>query len=450
MRMLTHAQALDYATDAVSRATSSGADAADAVAASSGSTQVSVRLGKVESIERSESGELGLRVFVGTRSASASTSDLSRAAIDTLVERTVAMARLAPEDPWSALAPADRLAHGPFESFDTDDGVTIDPTDLRERALAAEDAARAVTGVTNSEGGGASHGTGVTALATSTGFAGAQGGGSHSTSASVLAGEGARMQRDYHYHSARHLADLEASDTIGAEAGRRAVARLDPVRLKSGALSVVFDRRVAASLLGHFAGAITGSGIARKTSFLLDQLGEQVFAKGIAIVDDPHRDRGLRSRAFDGEGVATRRIALVEDGVLTQWIAETASARQLGIAPTGHAARGVSGAPGAGTSNLHMAAGNVCVADLIADIDEGFYVTELIGMGVNGLTGDYSRGASGFRIARGAIAGPVAEVTIAGNLREMFARLVPADDLVFRHGTNAPTVRIDAMTLAGD
>ncbi len=447
--MLTPEQALDYATDVVARATRAGADAADSVVVSGGSTEVSVRLGKVEDIQRSESGDLGLRVFVGSRSASASTSDLSRTAIDALVERTVAMARLAPEDPFAALAPADMLAKGPFDDFDGDDHIEVEPEALRQRALEAEDAARAVAGVTNSEGGGASHGSSITAIATSAGFGGARGGSSHAVSASVLAGEGARMQRDYYSHSTRHLSDLESASAIGTEAGRRAVARLDPVRLKSGPMTVVFAPRVAGSLLGHFAGAINGAAIARKTSFLIDQLGKPVFAPGISIIDDPWRVRGLRSRAFDGEGLPTRLTALAEDGVLTQWIADVAAARQLGIAPTGHAWRGVSGAPGAGLSNVHLAAGTQTPADLIADIGDGFYVTELIGMGVNGLTGDYSRGASGFHIVKGEIAGPVAEVTIAGNLKDMFAALVPADDLEFRYATNAPTVRIDGMTLAG-
>lgn len=448
--MLTPDQALDFAADIITRATRAGADAADSVVVSSGSTEVSVRLGKVEDIQRSESGDLGLRIFVGSRSASASTSDLSRGALDALVERTLAMARLAPEDPFAGLAPKDRLASGPFDDFDGNDGLNVEPETLRLRALEAEDAARAVAGVTNSEGGGASHGTGITAIATSTGFGGARGGSSHGVSASVLAGEGARMQRDYYSHSARHLSDLDDAATIGAEAGRRAVARLDPVRLKSGPMTVVFAPRVAGSLIGHLSGAINGAAIARKTSFLIDKLGQAVFAPGVSILDDPWRARGMRSRAFDGEGLATRPMALIDDGVLTGWIADVAAARQLGLEPTGHAWRGVSGAPGAGLSNVHMAAGSVSPEALMVDIAEGFYVTELIGMGVNGLTGDYSRGASGFRIVDGAIAGPVAEVTIAGNLKDMFATLVPADDLEFRYSTNAPTVRIDGMTLAGD
>ncbi len=447
--MLTADAAIDHATAIISKARRAGADASDCVVVSSASTEVSVRLGKVESIDRAESGELGLRVFVGRRSASASTSDLGRAAIDALVERTIAMARLAPEDPYAALAPDKMLGSGPFADFDLDDGRSVTPEVLRERALIAEDAARSVEGVTNSQGAGGGHGKGLTALATSGGFAGAQSGSSHSVSASVLAGEGARMQRDYYFHSARHLTDLDAPELVGAEAGRRAVARLDPVRLPSGRTPIVFDPRVSGSLIGHFTSAINGAAIARKTSFLLDRLGERVFAAGIDIVDDPWRLRGMRSRAFDSEGLATRPVKLVEDGVLCQWIADTAAARQLGIEPTGHAGRGVSGPPGAGTSNLHLAAGSVTPAELIADVADGFYVTEMIGMGINGLTGDYSRGASGFRIVGGMIAGAVSEVTIAGNLKDMFAALVPADDLVFRYATNAPTVRIDGMTLAG-
>ncbi|MEP6785351.1 MAG: metallopeptidase TldD-related protein [Sphingomonadales bacterium] len=447
--MLSKQQAIDHAADVVARATKSGADAADAVVVASGSTDVSVRLGKIEGLGRSESNELGLRVFIGSRSASASTSDLSGAAIDALVERTIAMARLAPEDPYAGLVPAELLAKGPFADFDLNDNTEVEPEELRDRSMAAEEAARAVLGVTNSEGGGASHGTGVSGIATSTGFAGAQAGSSHSIYASVLAGEGSRMQRDYQSHGARHLSDLEDAAAVGAEAGRRAVARLDPIKLPSGAMPVIFDRRVSSSLIGHLVGAITGGAIARKTSFLLDRLGTPVFAPGIRIIDDPHRPRGHRSRAFDSEGLPTKSIALIDDGVLTQWIAEAASARQLGIAPTGHAGRGVSGPPGAGPSNMHMEAGSISPQALMADIADGLYVTELIGSGINGLTGDYSRGAAGFRIVNGEMAGAVAEVTIAGNLKDMFATLIPANDLEFRHATNAPTVRIDGMTIAG-
>lgn len=448
--MLTHDQARDRAADLVARALKAGADAADAIYVADASTGVQVRLGALEDVQRSEGEEIGLRVFIGTQSASASSSDLSADALAQLAERAVAMAGQAPEDPYAGLAPQDLLMRDAPADLDLDDGGEVSPQDLRDRALAAEEAARAVAGVTNSEGGSASAGRAIVALATSTGFAGSYSGSSHGVSASVLAGEGAAMQRDYAYHSVRHLADLDDAAAIGREAGDKAVARLNPIKLKSGPMTVILDPRVGGSLVGHLIGAITGSSIARKTSFLLDALETEVFSPTITIVDDPHRPRGLRSRPFDGEGLATHRSALIDKGVLTSWLLDAASARQLGLTPTGHASRGVGGPPGAGASNLHMEAGSLSPADLMADIQEGFYVTELIGQGVNGLTGDYSRGASGFVIRNGAIAEPVAEVTIAGNLKDMFRNLTPANDLTFRYGTNVPTLRLEGMTLAGD
>lgn len=447
--MLTPEQAQERAADLVRRASRAGADAADAVALTNVSLSVELRLGALEGVDRSENQEIGLRAFVGRRSATASTSDLSSSALDALVERVVAMARAAPEDRFAGLAPENLLARGPLPVLDIDDGAATSPESLREAALAAEDAARAVPGVTNSEGASASAARAVMALATSHGFAGATAGSSHSVSAAVLAGETGAQERDYAYSSVRHLSDREDPVTVGKRAGTRAVARVGPLRLKSGPMPVVFDPRAGSSLVGHLVGAITGASIARRTSFLLDALGTRVFDSGVSIIDDPHRVRGLRSRAFDAEGLPTAPRALIDKGVLTGWIADSAAARQLGIAPTGHASRGVSGAPGAGTSNVHMAPGSVTPEALMADIADGFYVTELIGMGVNSLTGDYSRGAAGFRIVDGAIAGPVSEVTIAGNLQDMFRALVPADDLEFRYAVNVPTVRIDGMTLAG-
>lgn len=448
--MLTHDQARDRAQDLVARAIKAGADAADAVYVADASTGVQVRLGALEDVQRSEGEEIGLRVFVGRQSASASSSDLSVDALTQLAERAVAMAGQAPEDEFAGLAPQDLLMREVPRDLDIDDGADVSPQELRERALAAEDAARAVKGVTNSEGGSAGAGRAIIALATSGGFAGSYSGSSHSVSASVLAGEGAGMQRDYAYHSVRHLGDLDDAAAIGREAGDKAVARLNPIKLKSGPMTVVMDPRVGGSLIGHLLGAITGSSIARKTSFLLDALGMEVFTTNITIVDDPHRLRGLRSKPFDGEGLPTSRRALIDKGVLTTWLLDSASARQLGLQPTGHASRGVGGPPGAGASNLHMEAGNISPAELMADITEGFYVTELIGQGVNGLTGDYSRGASGFVIRNGQLAEAVAEVTIAGNLKDMFRNLTPANDLTFRYGTNVPTLRIEGLTLAGD
>ncbi len=448
--MLTSEQAKDRAADLIARAVKAGADAADAVYVANASTDVQIRLGLLEDVQRSEGEDIGLRVFVGKRSASVSSSDLSTGALDTLADRAVAMAREAPEDPFAGLAPKDLLMRDALRDLDIDDDQDVSPQDLRERATEAEDAARAVTGVTNSEGGSASAGRAVMALATSHGFAAGYSGSSHGVSASVLAGTGGDMQRDYAYSSVRHLQDLEAASAVGGEAGARAVARLNPIKLKSGPMPVIFDSRVGSSLIGHLIGAITGGSIARKTSFLLDALGTALFASGVTILDDPHRRRGLRSRPFDGEGLATAPTAIIDKGVLTSWLMDSASARQLGLAPTGHAQRGSSGAPGAGVSNLHMENGAISPFDLMADIGEGIYVNELIGMGVNGLTGDYSRGASGFVIRGGVICEPVAEVTIAGNLKSMFAALVPANDLSFKYATNAPTLRVDGMMLAGD
>ncbi|MCU6452488.1 TldD/PmbA family protein [Sphingomonas sp. A2-49] len=447
--MLTPDQARDRAADIVARAARAGADAADAVFAADAAIDLSIRLGALEDVGRSESEELGLRVFVGRRSASVSTSDLSEGAVTALVERAVAMAREAPEDRWAGLAPQERLMHGAPPLLDLDDGGTLTPAELRELAAAAEDAARAVPGVTNSEGGGASASRSIWALATSHGFAGAYAATAYSVSASVLAGDaGNGMERDYAHHAARRRAHLEDPEEIGRRAGERAVARANPGRATAGAIPVIFDPRVGGSLLGHLTGAIAGQSIARKTSFLLDALGTQVFSAGVTIRDDPHRPHGLRSRPFDGEGLPVSPVALVENGMLETWLLDSGSARQLGLEPTGHAARGVGGGPGVSPSNLFMEAGDVPVATLIADIADGVYVTELIGQGVNGVTGDYSRGAAGFRIVGGVIAGPVAEFTIAGNLKQMFRELTPANDLEFRYGTNVPTIRIEGMTVA--
>ncbi len=287
------------------------------------------------------------------------------------------------------------------------------------------------------------------ALATSHGFAGAYATTSYGVSASVIAGSGAGMQRDYDYHAARHRDRLDTPADIGRRAGERAVARLDPGKVESGPMPVVFEPRVGSSLLGHLTGAIAGQAITRKTSFLLEALGTRVFREGICVEDDPHRPHGLRSRPFDGEGLPVSPVRLIDDGMLETWLLDSASARQLGLEPTGHAARGIGGAPGVTTSNLFMAAGKVPVATLIGDIARGVYVTELIGQGVNPVTGDYSRGAAGFLIEDGEITRPIAEFTVAGNLRDMFLALTPANDLVFRYGTNVPTLRVDGMTVAG-
>ena len=448
--MLTPSAAQERAAALIDLARKAGADAADAIYSGSSSEGIQVRLGKLEDIERSESEHLDLRVFVGSRSASIGSSDLSDAALQELAGRAVDMARAAPEDLYAGLAPEKLLFKGSLPPLDLEDSAEPSPQDLLARALAAEDAARAVAGVTNSEGGSASMARRVMALVTSHGFAGAYGGTSHGISAVVIAGEGDGMQRDYGWRTARHLADLPAPEEIGQMAGDRAVARLKPGRLKSGPLPVVFDPRVGGSLIGHLTGAMSGNAIARRASFLLDRDGAQLFKPGITIVDDPLRQRGLSSRPFDGEGLPVARRELVADGKLTGWLMDSAAARQLGGTPTGHAVRGAGGSPGVGTSNLHLAAGSLSPEALMADIADGVYVTELIGHGVNGVTGDYSRGASGFRIVNGKIEGPVAEFTVAGNLIDMFAALTPANDLEWHRGINVPTIRIDGLTIAGD
>jgi len=447
--MLSLEEAQSRAQDMVTAARRAGADAADAIYACNASTTVAVRLGALEDVERSEGEEIGLRVFIGQRSASIAASDMNPATLGTLVDRCIAMAREAPEDPYAGLAPEDRLLCGALPELDLADPSDPEPALLRARALAVEEAARAVPGVTNSEGGGASNGRSQVALATSHGFAGAYAGTSHSTWASVLAGTGADMQRDHASHSVRHLDQLEDPAAIGARAGERAVARLNPAKVESGVLPILFDPRIGSSLLGHLIGGMVGPAIARRSSFLLDSLGEALFDSAITIIDDPLRPRGMRSRPFDGEGLPVARRALIDKGVLTGWLLDSASARQLGLEPTGHASRGGSGAPGAGVTNVHMEPGSASPTELMTDIKRGIYVTELIGMGVNGVTGDYSRGAAGFMIEDGAITRPVSEITIASNLKDMFRALVPANDLVFRYGMNVPTIRIDGMTVAG-
>ena len=425
-----------------------GADAADALLVENVSASVSYRLGRLEDVERSESADLGLRVFVGHRVAFVSSSDFSDEAVMALPARALAMARLAPEDKFAGLAPPELLARD-IPVLDLEDQGEPAAETLVARARDAEQAGLAVPGVTNSEGGGASFSRSAGALATSTGFFGRYAGTSHSIGVAVLAGEGTGMERDYDHASARHAADLQSAEAIGRSAGERAVRRLNPRKVKSQNVPVVFDPREAGGLLGHLAGAISGSSVARGTSFLKDRMGASIFAPHVSVIDDPHRLRGLRSKPFDGEGVANARWALIDKGKLTTWLLDCASARQLGLTSTGHAARGTGGPPAPSATNLYMEAGALSPENLIADIQQGFYVSELMGMGVNGVTGDYSRGASGFWIENGKIAYPVSEVTIAGNLKDMFLQLTPADNLEFRYGTNAPTCRIEGMTIAG-
>jgi PmbA protein len=445
--LLDQSALTDLAERLVAAARRAGADTADAVAVRSVSLGVEVREGAVEESERSEGDDVGLRVFVGRRQAVVSTNDV-KADVAQLAERAVAMAKVAPEDPFAGLADPAQLAKN-IPDLDLLDPDLPDVAVLEERAKRAEGAGLAVAGVTKSGGASASAGIGGMVLVTSGGFRGAYLNSGQSVSMTAIAGEGTAMERDYDYSSALHGADLEPAEKVGRSAGERTVERLNPRKVETKRVPVVFDRRVAGSLVGHLASAINGAAVARKTSFLRDKLGERLFKPGIDVLDDPLRKRGLRSRPFDAEGVVTARLAVIEDGVLKSWFLDSATARELSLATTGHAQRGVSSAPSPGPSNLHLSAGTATPDALIADIAEGFYVTDLIGMGVNQVTGDYSRGASGFWIVNGQRSYPVSEVTIAGNLIEMFRELAPANDLEFRFGTNSPTVRLEGLTVAG-
>ncbi|MGE5534867.1 MAG: TldD/PmbA family protein [Acidobacteriota bacterium] len=438
----------DRAERLVAAARKAGADAADAVAVRGMSLSIEVRDGAVEESERAEGDDLGLRVLVGRRQAVVSTNDMSADGTAGLAERAVAMARAAPEDRFAGLAEADQLTRK-IPDLDLLDPEMPTVAQLETIAREAEEAALSVKGVTKSGGASASAGIGGMVLVTSHGFRGAYLASRYGVSMTAIAGEGTGMERDYDYSSALHRADLKSSEEIGRKAGERAVERLNPRKVSTQKVPVVFDPRVAGSLVSHLASAANGASIARKTSFLMDKMGEKLFADGIAIIDDPLRRRGQRSRPFDGEGVRGRRLALIEDGVLRSWLLDSATARELGLTTTGHAQRGVSAAPSPGPTNLHLEPGKHTPDELIADIAEGFYVTDLIGMGANMVTGDYSRGASGFWIENGKRTYPVSEVTIAGNLLDMFRTLMPANDLEFRYGVNAPTVRLEGLTVAG-
>ncbi|MGP0091292.1 MAG: TldD/PmbA family protein [Xanthobacteraceae bacterium] len=439
---------IDLAERLVAAARSAGADAADAVAVRSISLAVEVRDGEVEESERAESDDIGLRVFVGRRQAVVSTNDVRQDGVAALAERAVAMARVAPNDRFAGLADPDLLATE-IPDLDLLDTELPSVGRLESLARAAEAAGLAVEGVTKSGGASASGGIAGMMLATSHGFRGAYLGSRHGMSMTAIAGEGTSMERDYDFSSALHAHDLEPAESVGRTAGRRAVERLNPRKVETQRVPVVFDPRVSGSLINHLTSAINGSAIARKTSFLQEKLGERLFAAGIRIIDDPLRRRGLRSRPFDGEGVAAHKLALIDDGVLKSWILDCGTARELNLKTTGHAQRGVSSSPSPGPTNLHLEPGLQSPQALIADISQGLYVTDLIGMGVNTVTGDYSRGAAGFWIENGERTFPVSEVTIAGHLFDIFRTLAPADDLEFRYGVNAPTLRVEGLTVAG-
>ena len=450
--VMSSAVAQDLLSSLLAYAKTHGAYEGDAVLFESTDVSVSRRLRKPEGLERSESRALGLRVWVGAQQAIVSSTDLEWESLKNLAERAVSIAKAATADPDATLAPPAFLARQ-YPALELYDPVEPPESWLMEQACEAEEAALSTPGITNSEGADAQYSaygvTLVTAPAQGTGFAGAYQGTSFSFSAAVLAGEGTAMERDYDYAHARWRSDLPLAASIGKSAAMRALKRLHPRKVSSCTAPVVFDPRISKSLIGYFASAISGASVARGTSFLKNALHQPLFLPSVSIVDDPHRMRGLASKPFDAEGVQNRKTTLVENGILQSWLLDMRSANRLNLTPTGHASRNSSAPPSPSSSNLYMESGVLSPAELMHDIQSGFYVTETFGMGVNLVTGDYSQGAAGFWIENGEIAYPVSEVTIAGTLQEMFARALPANDLVFRYATNCPTLRIDAMTVAG-
>ena len=435
--------------DVVQAALRAGADAAEAVSAERQSLSIGVRLGALEEVEREEARDLGLRVFIGQQQATVSGSDFSAEARAKLVERAVAMARLAPDDKYAGLAPQDRLAKGPCADLDLRDPFEPSAEQLEAQALEAEDAARAVKGVTNSEGGSGGWSSSRWRMVTSHGFSGEHGATGFSVGASVIAGDDEIMERGYDGRSTRWHEDLPSPASLGAEAGKRAVGRLGARKIESTTAAVIFENRLSASVISPVVGAIAGPSVARGVSFLKDKLGQPVFAKGVKITDEPHRRRGLGSAPFDDEGVATVERALIDDGVLTTWLLNSSSARQLGLETTGHASRGLAGPPGVSPANLTLQPGERDLGGLMQDAGKGLLVTMMFGPSLNSNTGDWSIGVSGFWFEGGEIAYPVTEITVAGNLIEVYGRLIPGSDLEFRGATNAPSILIPDLAIAG-
>ncbi|WP_037315201.1 TldD/PmbA family protein [Ruegeria halocynthiae] len=429
-----------------------GAEAADAIVIDGSSVSVEVRNGALEHAERSEGSDLGLRVFLGQRQAIVSSSDSRPETLTAMAERAVAMAREAPEDQFTGLADADQLANGwdvqALELFDASPEPTAE--DLMRDALSAEEAAQAVQGVSQVSDAAAAYGTHRVHLAATNGFSGGYIRSSRSTSCVAISGEGTGMERDYDGDSRTFQSDLRSPTDIGRTAGERAVALVGAQKPATGTYPVLFDERISSSLIGHLMAASNGAAIARGASWLSDCLGQQVLPDNLSLIEDPHRQRISGSRPFDAEGLPTRQRAIVENGILTGWTLDLSSARKLGMTSTGNAARGVSGPPSPSNWNLGLTQGGRSRADLLRDMGTGLLVTSMIGSTINPNTGDYSRGASGFWVENGEITHPVNECTIAGNLRDMLKRIIPANDARTHLSRVVPSLLIEGMTLAGN
>lgn len=439
----------DLLPDLIKAALKAGADAAEAVSSERRADSISVRNGKLEEVEREESRDLGLRVFIGRRQATVSASDLSDQTRTRLIERAVAMARLAPEDPYAGLADPDTLSHGPYADLDLFDSTVRSTAELETLARETEAIALAVPGVARSEGGYAGSSASQWRLVTSTGFDGVYQGTSFSVGVGVIAEQDGAMERGGESRSTRHVENLPGPDDIGTEAGQRAVARVGARKIASTTAPVIFDNRMSKQVISPLLGAISGTAIARGSSFLKDQMGEAVFPDTVSLIDDPFRPRGMGSTPFDDEGVVVTRQSLIHQGRLTTWMMNTSAAAQLGLQSTGHASRGLAGPSGVSAHNLHLTPGQRDLGGLMADASSGLVVTSMFGPSLNGNTGDWSAGVSGFWFEDGVLAYPVNEVTVAGNLKDLWKRMVVGSDLEFRNSFNTPSLLFDAVAIAG-
>lgn len=434
----------------LSHARRAGAEAADALAVDGTAVAIDIRAGQLEQAERAEGIEIGLRVLIGGRQACVSASDVSERTIAMLAERAVAMAREAPEDPTVGLADPDQIATSwDLASLElADDAPEPDAAELEASAREVEAAAMSVEGITQVEAS-ASYSRRALHMAASNGFSGGYARSSHSLSAVAFTGQGTGMERDWAAEGRTFKSDMPAAHGIGQLAAERALQRAGAIKPKTGIYPVLFDERVASSLIGHVLSATNGATIARGGSWLRDALGQQVLPKGLSVIENPHRPRISASRPFDGEGLPTHRRAIIEDGILQGWTLDLGTARKLGMAPTGNGARGTSNPPSPATSNIDLTPGEYSRADLIAQMGTGLLITSMIGSTINGNTGDYSRGAAGFWVENGEIQYAVNECTIAGNLRDMMLRIVAANDARAHLSTRVPSLLIDGMTLAG-
>ena len=438
----------DAITSLLDRVKTLGIKEADVLAVESLSINVKSRLAKMEGIEQKESIDIGLRVIDNGKQLTISTTDSSKESILELTESAASMLHSVPVDEFCGL-PDKSL----FSINDTDldlvDKIQLGHEELLESAIMAEESAMSVKGITNTEGASSSFSKSRMKLVTSNGFSNSYERTGFSTTVSVIAGNDTKMERDYEYQSATHLKDIDKPNKIGLIAGKRAVSRLNPKKIKSDTVPIIFDNRISGGLIAILAGSISGQSISRGTSFLKDKLGKKLFKKNINIIDDPLRIRGHKSRIFDGEGVKSKKIKLVSNGELTSWLLDCRSARQLNLETTAHASRNTNSPPSPAPSNIYLSTGNISKDDLVKSIKNGFYVTEMMGMSFNQVNGDYSRGATGFWIQNGEIAFPVSEVTIAGNMLNMYRTLTPSSDLKFTTGIDSPTVMIENMTVAG-